>query len=286
MIQIIVGIIGFLLGKNIKILISGKYAKGWRKHFMGIGLPLLLSITLSYIFAIVYYRDSDLSISYFAGGYIGKFFFGVIIYIISFYLTNENTDKESNAKTNSTQLKNSTNVNWKQEQKKESKKDDEAMDLKVVVAKIILCAFAILENEKKHCESSGNVELLKTLTQPTALALIDRIALVYAFLNEMSILLIKKEPIVLFVVDQLIKTKVVDNENKNLVVCRFDEKIEYFKSEIEVESQCSTFMPSAIINTLRNPTKPSTKEIIGIDFMDAIKHWGIIIGTINKHFQK
>jgi hypothetical protein len=284
MIQIIVGIIGFLLGKNIKILISGKYTKGWRKHFIGIGLPILLSIILSYIFAIVYYRDSYLSISYFAGGYIGKFFLGVIVYIISFYLTNENTVKANNAKTNITQLKSTTDINGKQELKKENRINDEAMNIKVVVSKIILCAFAILENEKKYCESSGNVELLKTLTRATSL--IDRISLVYSFLNEMSILLIKKEPIVLLVVDQLIKTKVVDDENKNLVVYRFDEKIEYFKSEIEVESQCSIFTPSAIINTLRNPTKPSTREITGINFMDAIEHWGIITETINKHFSK
>lgn len=152
-----------------------------------------------------------------------------------------------------------------------------------IIPKVILCSLDILNNENLFYYMTNNKNMLAVLSKNTSF--IDRIALTYATLITLLKFKIPKEQFVLDVLDELIASDIVLEDIKHLVVARFDEKIEFFKSEIEIELQCSSFIPSAIIKTLENPSFPSTRNITGIDPIESLKHWKIISDTIQGYFK-
>lgn len=87
MFQISTGIFGLLLGVFVKHSLRGKFAYGWRKHFMAILFPLLVSVVFAFLLSVLFYINSEIGIGYYTGGYIARFLFGVIVYIIAFYVT-------------------------------------------------------------------------------------------------------------------------------------------------------------------------------------------------------
>lgn len=152
-----------------------------------------------------------------------------------------------------------------------------------VIPKVVLCSLDILNNESIFYRMSDNTKMLAVLNKNTSF--IDRIALTYAVLVTLLKFKILKESFVLDVLDELTTSEIVTEDIKHLVMARFNEKIEFFKSEIEIELQCSSFIPSAIIKTLENPSLPSTRNITGINPIEALKHWKIISDTIQGHFK-
>lgn len=161
------------------------------------------------------------------------------------------------------------------------KKDSHINDY--IIPKAILCSLDILSNESVLYRMSGNTKMLSVLSKNTSF--IDRISLTYAVIVTLLKLSVpQKEVFVLEVLDDLIASEIVKEDIKHFVVARFDEKIEFFKSEIELELRCSSFIPSAIIKTLENPSLPSTRNITGINPIEALKHWKIIIDTIQGYF--
>lgn len=152
-----------------------------------------------------------------------------------------------------------------------------------IIPKIILCSLDILNNESVFYSMSNNKKMLTALSKNTSF--IDRIALTYAVLIILLKFKIPKEQFVLDVLNELIESDIITEDIKHLVIERFDGKIEFFKSEIEIELQCSSFIPSAIIKTLENSSLPSTREITGISPLETLKHWKIISDTIQGYFK-
>lgn len=152
-----------------------------------------------------------------------------------------------------------------------------------VIPKVILCGLDILNNEGIYYRVSDNTKMLATLNRNTSF--IDRISLTYAVLVTLLKFNIPKEQFVLDVLEELITLKIVTDGVKHLVVERFDERIEFFLSEIEIELKCSSFIPSAIIKTLENPTLPPTRNIMGISQIEVLKHRKIISDTIYGYFK-
>ena len=150
------------------------------------------------------------------------------------------------------------------------------------VPKVILCCMDILNNESIFYRMSNKIRMLDTLNK--YIFFIDRISLIYAVLFSILKIKINKELFVSDVLDELIASDIITNEMKRSVSARFYQKIEFFKSEIDIELQCTSFIPSAIIKTLENPSLPSTRNIIGIDPIEVLKHWKIIIDTIKGYF--
>lgn len=152
-----------------------------------------------------------------------------------------------------------------------------------LVPKVILCCMDILDNESIFYLMSNNIQMLDVLNKN--ISFIDRISLVYAVLVTIFKIKIPKESFVSDVSHELITSSIITNDINHFVSERFYQKIEFFKSEIEVELQCSSFIPSAIIKTLENPSLPSTRSIIGIDPIEVLKHWKIISDTILGYFK-
>lgn len=151
-----------------------------------------------------------------------------------------------------------------------------------IIPKIVHCAIDMISNEGVYYGLRSNAEMLSVLTRKTSY--IDRIALIYAILVMLLNKQIPKEPFVLDIIEHLSGIEFVERDIKHLIVARLDERIEYFKSEIEIELECSAFIPSAIIKTLMNPTQPPTRTITGINPLEAINHWKIIIDTTYGYF--
>ena len=156
--------------------------------------------------------------------------------------------------------------------------------LSTLVPKIVLCSIDLINNEGVYYRLSKNPNAISSLTKNTSL--IDRICLVYAVLVQMFNIDIPLKNFVMDVVDDLISSNIITDDVKDLTVYRFDERIKFFNTEIKVEQNCKAFMPSAIIKTLRNPQAPPTHNIIGIDVLDLMQHWKVIIDTIQAYFEQ
>lgn len=154
-----------------------------------------------------------------------------------------------------------------------------------LVSKVLSCGIDIINNESVFYRHLDNVNMLATLKSRYKTSLIDRISLIYSVLTIMFKYPIRKEVFVLDMLSELMDMEFVTDDIKNHVVARFDERIEYFKSEIEIEMKCSSFLPSAMIKTLENPANPPTRDITGMDVLEVLKHWDIISKTISAYFK-
>lgn len=145
------------------------------------------------------------------------------------------------------------------------------------VGKAMLCAMRMIANEKAHYQKIGLTDLIPILEKP--IAIIDRLALIYAVLTVMSKKAINKNAYINLLIANGYISFSTDNE-----IIRFDERIEYFMSEIRVEMQCSSFCPGAIINTLEHPDEAPTRDLGDAFTPEVLTHWFIIIKTISEYF--
>ena len=85
-------------------------------------------------------------------------------------------------------------------------------------------------------------------------------------------------------IDELITSGIIPSNAREIAVYRFEEKQQFFKDEIEVGKACSVFLPQAIIATIQNPDKPSTRDIAKIGFNEAMLIWKQILDKTDEHF--
>lgn len=150
------------------------------------------------------------------------------------------------------------------------------------IPKIVNCGIDIINNESIFFLIRKNEKMLETLMEKTSY--LDRMALTYAILVTLFHYNKSKDVFVLDIMDMLSDMDFITDDDRVVVRDRFYDKIDYFKSEIEIELNCSAFIPSAIITTLMNPSSPSTRNITGTDPIEAIAHWKIIMDTVRGYF--
>lgn len=152
----------------------------------------------------------------------------------------------------------------------------------LLVHRIVFCCIDLINNEGIYYRLSKNSDNINSLTKTTSF--IDRTCLIYSVLSQLFKMSISKEEFAIDIIDYLVSSDIISNETKDFFANRFNERIKYFKAEIELEQNCSAFIPTAIIKTLREPEKEPTHNIVGIDVIDAMQHWKVIIDTISAYF--
>lgn len=151
-----------------------------------------------------------------------------------------------------------------------------------IIKKAIDCAKDMIVAENSYYQKIGSKDLALTLAKPTAI--IDRFALIYAVVSVMLGKTIHKEFYALQLIDTMVKSGIITSEIEDTATFRFDERAKYFADEIEIEMQCSSFMPTALIYTLRHPSEVPTKAINKVTPVDALIQWNIILKVIKQYF--
>ena len=147
--------------------------------------------------------------------------------------------------------------------------------------RIIICCFELMDNETAYLYNANLHNTLAALRKNFDHRFLDRISLIYSYIE--CIMLHKALPAAYIqkLIERIKQCLIIsDNVDIKTVKERIEERIEYFKVEIEVGMECSHFIPAAIITTLRNPNNPPTHKITETDLIDAIKNWSLIAGTI------
>ena len=73
----------------------------------------------------------------------------------------------------------------------------------------------------------------------------------------------------------MIKFGKITPKEKEHAVCRFDERYKYFVDEIDIEMRCSSFLPMALIYTLRHPDEVPTRDSCKVGAIEAIIHYEV-----------
>ena len=150
------------------------------------------------------------------------------------------------------------------------------------IKKAINCAKEIIASEYTYYSKQCSNELVKTLAKPTAI--IDRFALIYAVATSMFGKTIHKETYALGLIDNMVKARIILPKNEDYAIFRFDERVNYFIDEIEIEMKCSSFIPSALIYTLRHPSEVPTRDIGKVEPVQALIQWNLILKVISHYF--
>ena len=158
------------------------------------------------------------------------------------------------------------------------------IDISQIVLKVIDCSNNIILNENVYHRISGNYNIIRTISDKYTISFVDRIALVYSVITKMLKIKIDKVVFTQIITRTLISFKFITEDIKENIFQRLNESIKFFSDEIDVELKCSFFLPTAIINILRNPDLMPSHEITGIDPIESLKHWGIISDTISAFF--
>ena len=151
-----------------------------------------------------------------------------------------------------------------------------------IMNKTMNCSVDMISAETAYCQMKGLKDLTPSITKPAAI--IDRWALIFAVLSVMFKNDIYKRIYALELIDTMIKYGPLTPKEKDGAICRFEERYKYFADEIEVEMQCSFFMPTALIYTLRHPDEKPTRDASKVGPVDAITQWGIILKVIKQYF--
>lgn len=158
--------------------------------------------------------------------------------------------------------------------------DNDAEDC--IIKKTINCTKDIIANENAYYQKVGSKELAFILAKPTSI--IDRFALIYAVVSVMLGKTIHKEIYALQLIDNMIKSGIITSKVEDYAVYRFDERAKYFVDEIEIGMKCSSFIPTALIYTLRHPREIPTRDINKITPVEALIQWNIILKVIKQYF--
>lgn len=153
-----------------------------------------------------------------------------------------------------------------------------------LVAETLLCSLDIIKLEKQIYQAQNNALLLSMLQRNCAL--LDRAILVWSILcySKGLCLHAEKEFFALKLVDELIVSEILPSDAREIAIYRFEEKQQFFKDEIEVGNACTIFLPQAIITTIQNPDKPSSRDITNIEFGEAMLIWKRILDKVDDYF--
>lgn len=151
-----------------------------------------------------------------------------------------------------------------------------------IMKKTMDCSIDIIAAENAYYQKEARKDLAITLSKPTAI--IDRRALICAVVTVMFGKAIHKRIHALQLIDTMIKFGKITPKEKEHAVCRFDERYKYFVDEIDIEMRCSSFLPMALIYTLRHPDEVPTRDSCKVGAIEAIIHWNIILEVIAQYF--
>lgn len=150
------------------------------------------------------------------------------------------------------------------------------------IPNLIYCCYEVIYNEAVYLLNTNQINVLLLLRENYDAQFLDRLSLIYSYL-EIFFNLKLGDPTLELLERKIIILNSVMSGKINIKE-RLKERIAYFKTEIEVELSLSNFLPMAIIKTLRTPDSPPTHNTMGVNPLDAIKHWRIIADTINACF--
>lgn len=159
---------------------------------------------------------------------------------------------------------------------------NEVEDLSII-KKAIDCTKDMIVSENAYYQKLGLKDLALTLAKPTSI--IDRFALIYAVVSVMLGKTIHKEIYALQLIGNMKKSGIIASDVEDYAVYRFDERTKYFVDEIETEMKCSSFIPTALIYTLRHPREAPTRDINKITPVEALIQWNIMLKVIKQYYQ-
>ncbi len=152
----------------------------------------------------------------------------------------------------------------------------------ICIKKAIDCVKDMMAHEITYYKKAGLKDMVYILAKPTAI--IDRFALIYAVATTLLNKTIHKEIYALELIDNMVNSGIITKKAEDYAIFRLEERINYFIDEIQIEKKCSSFIPTAMIYTLRHPNEPPTKDITKIDPIQALIQWNIILKVIDRHF--
>ena len=159
---------------------------------------------------------------------------------------------------------------------------DEIDNRCLFLTKITLCSIDIMNNENVYYRLSKNIQAIHNLSNNYII--LDRISLVYSILVELQNIPIDKTDFISDIIDYLIYSEIISEDQQDLVAKRINERIKFFLTEIKTEKHCSDFIPFNIIYSIQNPQSPITHGFTDIDLIDTLGHWKIITDTVRAYF--
>lgn len=152
--------------------------------------------------------------------------------------------------------------------------------------KSMMCSLDLINNTGIYYAHLQSQELIEVLSRKASL--INRFSLIYAFLKCIYKVKINQTNYWKTIEDNLLGAGIISSKESENLLSIFNKMVDFYVDEIEVEMNCSVFMPTFIISALRNPEEEIEeirKQEEKINPVDAITEWKIISDTINAYFK-
>lgn len=144
-----------------------------------------------------------------------------------------------------------------------------------------MCAFDIIHNVGLYYQSLENKGLLLSVSKNSSL--IDRIAIILSLIN-FNVKELEIDDIVFSLTQIMILNGICGENHKEFVIDKLKNRFRLFSDELEIEMNCTSFIPTILVYAIRHPNEDLNTQINCMSPVEAIEEWKIISDTTIAYF--